>query len=159
MAKLQDVLIRHRDISKEVSPALAVGEDSAGVLRTLFVDESGELNVLSSGEYANKRLAGEVFLIDPLDEVEVINYTVPADKQFRWLSGVASADGDTLWLIEHNGVRMQLQRTSYMERNIPLLLPLRLDAGDSLVVKVTNKSFQANQVTVGAWIYGKEVAI
>jgi hypothetical protein len=159
MAKLQDVLIRHRDISKEVSPALAVGEDSAGILRTLFVDESGELQVLSSEEYANKRLTGEVFLIDPGDEVDVIDYTVPSGMQFRWLSGVASADGDTQWLIEHNGLRMQVQRTSYMERNIQLLLPLRLDPGDTLLVKARNKSFQLNQVSVGAWIYGKEVTI
>ena len=159
MAKLQDVLKRHRDISKEVSPALCVGEDANGILRTLFVDENGELNVLTSDDYANKRLFGELFLLDPLDEETVLEYIVPDGMQFRWLSGIASADGDTQWLVEHNVARMQLQRTSYMQRQIVLLLPLRLDAGDTLVVKVRNVSFQNNQVSVGAWIYGREVTI
>lgn len=156
MATLSDVLAKHRDISKEVSPALVVGMDSNNQLVTLQIDASGGL-LIAPALVANKRLTGEEFLVDAGDSKGLINYTVPVGKAFHFLCGEATSNGDAEWLVELNSTRLLLARNSYMRRNVPILVPIRLDAGETLTVTGTNMSFQSSKNDLSVWIYGKEV--
>lgn len=125
---------------------------------TTTFDGPLEVSVGRDTSSINKRLAGFEESALPNIENVTLEYRVPDGMVFIWHSGFGTSDGDCLFQVEVNGVLFNRKRNHQTNPDVDFHVggPFRLDAGDLLVVKTTNRSAFGSTNSVDVFVYGHE---
>jgi hypothetical protein len=122
----------------------------------LFVDIAGEIDATPIA--ATHRAYAKTLSLAPGATITHISYVVPTGKVFTWLTGSGSANSYVKWMAAIDGVPYLTKRNSWDDRDILLSVinPIKLIAGQTLTVTVTNESILLATCEVETFIYGAE---
>lgn len=105
---------------------------------------------------ANKTISGFA-AITPAGSTAVVSYTIPTGKTFLLLSASTSSTGEFKHELIVNSVTVKVGRSSFMNRDSDLTLPLQLVADDEIEIKSTSTTTFGTTNSVDAFLTGKEV--
>jgi len=148
--------------TRKTTAAVAITEADAILIDDqgdrIDINSDGSLNVRLTQQSINLRKYNAT-LVAVKDTVYThVNYIVPLNKKFTWLSGKGVSDCLAIWTVTIDGVLYQLERNSFDKPNVKLELdaPIVLSAAQNIIIEVVNKSYFSTNSVIETWLYGLE---